>query len=403
MTSNKLRRAAAIVGVGESDTFGFDTNKTSLMLHTEAIINATNDAGLDIDEIDGLFVTGGAGRFPAIAMAEYLGIQPKYVDNTYVGGAGFIVFVNHAVAAINAGIIDTAVISHGEVGHSVRQRGNKGTGGGFNYDPWDPSMQFEQIYGLWGAPAYYAHAMNRYMHEFNVSKEDFAQIAVVAREWATLNPTAVMHSKETHPFGGPIDIKTVLDSRPIAWPLNLLDCCLVTDHGGAVVIASKDRANDFKNTPVWIDGSGEAISHINMSQMQDMTETSAKESSKRAYAMAGLGPADMEMAMLYDSFTYTAGVTAEMVGLAPRGQGTDLWKNGAASPGGKFPINTNGGGLSYSHSGMYGILLLIEAQRQLAQKAIGLPGRQTHAKSAIINGTGGPLAATGTIIVSVDK
>jgi acetyl-CoA acetyltransferase len=264
-------------------------------------------------------------------------------------------------------------------------------------------MQFEQIYGLWGAPAYYAHAMNRYMHEFNISKKDFAQIAVVAREWATLNPTAVMHSKETHPFGGPIDIKTVLDSRPIAWPLNLLDCCLVTDHGGAVVITSKDRANDFKNTPVWIDGSGEAISHINMSQMQDMTETSAKESSKRAYAMAGLGPADMEMAMLYDSFTYTAGVTAEMVGLAPRGQGTDLWKNGAASPGGKFPINTNGGGLSYSHSGMYGILLLIEAQRQLAQKAIGLPGRQTNAKSAIINGTGGPLAATGTIIVSVDK
>jgi acetyl-CoA acetyltransferase len=245
--------------------------------------------------------------------------------------------------------------------------------------------------------------MNRYMHEFNVTKDAFAQIAVVAREWATLNPQAVMHSKETNPFGGPIDIETVLNSRPIAWPLNLLDCCLVTDHGGAVVIASKDKANDFKNTPVWIEGSGEAISHINMSQMKDMTMTSASESSKIAYEIAGMGPQDMEMAMLYDSFTYTAGVTAEMLGLAPRGEGTSLWNNNNASPGGKFPINTNGGGLSYSHSGMYGILLLIEAQRQLSGKTEGLPGRQTTAKSAIVNGTGGPLASTGTIILTSDN
>ena len=401
--TNKLRRAGAIVGVGESDTFGFDTNKDSLTLHTEAIINATNDAGLNIDDIEGFFVTGGAGRFQTIALAEYLGIKPKYVDSTYVGGAGFIFFVNHAIAAISSGMINNAVISHGEVGHSIRTRGNKGTGGGFNYDPWDPSMQFEQIYGLWGAPTYYAHAMNRYMHEFGVTKKDFAEIAVVAREWAMLNPKAVMHSKETHPFGGPIDLETVLSSRPIAWPLNLLDCCLVTDHGGAVVIVSKEQAAEYKNDPVWIEGSGEAISHINMSQMEDMTMTSAHLSSKRAYEIAGMGPKDMEMAMLYDSFTYTAGVTAEMVGLAPRGEGTNLWKNGLASPKGKFPINTNGGGLSYSHSGMYGMLLLVEAQRQLAGKASGLEGRQTTAKSAIVNGTGGPLASTGTIILTVDR
>ena len=134
-----------------------------------------------------------------------------------------------------------------------------------------------------------------------------------------------------------------------------------------------------------------------------MTMTSAHLSSKRAYEIAGMGPKDMEMAMLYDSFTYTAGVTAEMVGLAPRGEGTNLWKNGLASPKGKFPINTNGGGLSYSHSGMYGMLLLVEAQRQLAGKASGLEGRQTTAKSAIVNGTGGPLASTGTIILTVDR
>ena len=186
----------------------------------------------------------------------------------------------------------------------------------------------------------------------------------------------------------------------------MLDCCLVTDHGGAVIVASAEVAKSLRHPPVWVAGAAEAMSHGSMTQMADFTRTSASESAARAYKMAGMGPQDMEMAMIYDSFTYTAGVTAEMLGLTRRGEGPSLWADGNAGPGGKLPVNTNGGGLSFSHSGMYGMMLLVEAQRQLAGTAEddggGLPGRQTSAKSAVVNGTGGSLSTTGTIVLTAD-
>ena len=198
-----------------------------------------------------------------------------------------------------------------------------------------------------------------------------------------------------------------MNSRLISWPLKLLDCCLVTDHGGAVIIASAEKARSFKTKPVWIAGAAEAISHVSMIEMDDYTRTSAWQSAESAYAMAGMGPGEMELAMIYDSFTLTAGITAEMLRLTPLGEGPSLWADGKAGPGGSgIPVNTNGGGLSFSHSGMYGMMLLIEAYRQLSGTAEdgvnGLPGKQTNAKTAIVNGTGGVLSVTGTLVLVAD-
>jgi acetyl-CoA acetyltransferase len=215
-----------------------------------------------------------------------------------------------------------------------------------------------------------------------------------------------MHSKETHPEGGPITVETVQKSRMISWPLTLLHVCLVTDYGGAVLITSPEIAKSLPTKPVWIAGAGENMSHSNMLEMGDFTATSAAASAATAYRMAGMGPEDMEMAMIYDSFTVTAGITAEMLGLAPKGEGFTLWKSGKAAPGGSFPINTNGGGLSFNHSGMYGMQLLVEAYRQLSGTAEdgvnGLPGKQTSARSCVVNGTGGSLSTTGTLVLVAD-
>ena len=261
-------------------------------------------------------------------------------------------------------------------------------------------------YGTFGAPSQYAHAMVRHFHRFGTSQEDFAHIAVVTREWAQLNPRGVMFGKTQSPFGGPITVEDVLEARLIAWPLTLYHCCLVTDHGGAVIIARPEIANSLRTNPVWISGAGESMGHQNMLEMEDFTATSASRSAATAYKMAGLGPQDMEMAMIYDSFTITAGITAEMLGLAPRGQGYTLWKNGDAAPGGSLPINTNGGGLSFNHSGMYGMQLLVEAYRQLSRTAEdgvnGIEGKQTDATACVVNGTGGTLSATGTLVLTSD-
>ena len=396
--------SAAIVAAAESDKIGYiEEGTTALNLHIEAIRNVCAEAGISPAEIEGIFATNHSNM-----LAEYLGIHPKYIDTTSVGGCSFQMHVHHAMAAINAGIIDIAVVSHGEAGFSQRKNQGKGTlSGGGGGDPWLPSAQFGGgPYGGWGPPSYYAHALTRHMHQWGSTKEDFANIAVATREWAGLNPRAVMHSKETNKFGGPITVQDVLDSRMIIWPLNLLDICLVTDHGGAVLIASAEKARSFRTPPVWIAGAGESQSHQDILEMGDFTATSAAASSETAYRMAGMGPSDMEMAMIYDSFTVTAGITAEMLGLTPRGEGPSLWANGNASPGGKFPVNTNGGGLSFSHSGMYGMMLLVEAYRQLSGTAEdgihGIEGKQTDAQSAIVNGTGGLLSVPGTLVLTAD-
>ena len=400
----ELSRAAAIVGAAEANEIGYpETTKTALQLHIEAIKNVSVQTGIPISRIDGIFSAGWSSE-----LAEHLGLHPKYIDTTSVGGCSFEMHVHHALAAIHAGIIDVALVSHGESGWSSRNIGGKGSGrAGPGGDPWAPGTQFSTAYGLSGAPSNYSHAMTRHNYRYGTTPEDFAHIAVVTREWATLNPRAVMHSKQTHPFGGPITVEEVNSARLVAWPLTLLHCCLVTDHGGAVLITNPEIARSLKTKPVWIAGAGENMSHSNMLEMDDFTATSAAASSASAYKMAGMGPEDMEMAMLYDSFTVTAGITAEMIGLAKRGEGFKLWKDGHARPGGRLPINTNGGGLSFNHSGMYGMQLLVEAYRQLSGTAednnfSGLKGKQTKARSCVVNGTGGSLSTTGTLVLVAD-
>ena len=397
----ELSRAAAIVGAAESNEIGYPEERgpkvTSLQHHIEAIKNVSNYTGIPISDIDGIFSAGWSSE-----LAEHLGLHPKYIDTTSVGGCSFQIHVHHALAAIATGIIDTALISHGEAGWSYRGRTGRGGGGG---EP-SPAETATSAYGVAGAPSQYAHAMCRHMHEFGTTPEDFAHISVVTRQWAMLNPRALMFSKETNPFGGPITVEDVLNARLIAWPMTLFHCCLVTDHGGAVIVARPEIARELNTNPVWVVGAGESMGHSNMVEMEDFTATSAVRSSKAAYEMAGMGPEDMDMAMIYDSFTITAAITAEMLGLAPRGKGYTLWKNGDAAPGGRLPINTNGGGLSFNHSGMYGMQLLVEAYRQLSGTAEdgvnGIEGKQTSAETCVVNGTGGTLSTTGTLVLQAD-
>jgi acetyl-CoA acetyltransferase len=401
--AGKLSKAAAIVGAAEANEIGFlEEPVTALQLHIEAIKNVSVQTGIPISKIEGVFSTGWSSE-----LCEHLGIKPKYIDTTAVGGCSFEMHVHHAMAAIHAGIIDIALVSHGENGHSSRKiggggMGNYGRGGGAT----SPGVEMTSAYGMAGAPSGYAHAMVRHMHRYGTTTEDYAHIAKVTRDWATLNPRAAMYSKDKHPFGGPITVEQVETSRLIAWPLTILHCCMVADHGGAVIVASPKVAAGLNTKPVWIAGAGESMGHSNMLEMEDFTATSAAASSQTAYTMAGLGPSDMEMAQIYDSFTITAAITAEMLGLAPRGQGHLLWKDGHAAPGGKLPINTTGGGLSFNHSGMYGMPLLIEAYRQLSGTAEdginGDKGKQSSARTCVVNGTGGSLSTTGTLVLVAD-
>ena len=404
MASPNFKNAAAIVGAAEADVIGYreeltGEKATSLQLHIEAIKNVSTYTGIPISDIQGIFSAGWSGE-----LAEHLGLKPTYLDTTSVGGCSFQIHVHHAMAAIHAGIIDIALVSHGEAGWSYR--GGGGGGGGRGSGQVSPGAEMSAAYGTFGAPSQYAHAMVRHFHDFATTLEDFAHIAVVTRDWAQLNPRAVMYGKAQSPFGGPITVQDVLDARIIAWPLTLYNCCLVTDHGGAVLVARPEIARELSTNPVWITGAGESMGHQNMLEMEDFTATSASRSSAIAYEMAGLGPDDMEMAMIYDSFTITAAITAEMLGLAPRGKGYTLWKNGDAAQGGRLPINTSGGGLSFNHSGMYGMQLLVEAYRQLSRTAEdgvnGIEGKQTSATACVVNGTGGTLSTTGTLVLTSD-
>ena len=399
---SSVSRAAAIVGAAESNEIGYpEIPKTSLELHIEAIKNVSDQTGIPISAIEGIFSTGMSSE-----IAEHLGLHPKYIDTTSVGGCSFEIHVHHALMAIHAGVIEVALVTHGQNGWSARRIGSGGGGGYGGSGASSPAVQMTVPYGFSGAPSNYSHAMVRHNHLYGTTPEDFAHVAVVTRDWATLNPRAVMFSRETHEFGGPITTDIVNNARMISWPLTMLHCCLVTDHGGAVLIARPEIARCLKTNPVWIAGAGENMSHSNMLEMDDFTATSAFASSRTAYEMAGLGPADMELALLYDSFTITPALTAEMVGLAPRGEGYKLWKDGDAAPGGRLPINTNGGGLSFNHSGMYGMQLLIEAYRQLSGTAEdgvhGIKGKQTNAGTCIVNGTGGSLSTTGTLVLVAD-
>ena len=376
---------AAIVGVAECDEIGRVPDKTSMQLLGEAATNALADAGLSLRDVDGLFTAG----FRTTEVAEYLGIQPSYFDGTQVGGSSFIVHLGHAATAISMGLVDVALIVHGESGRSRNGLPASAT------DRQSVEGQFEAPYGSPGAPGSYAMACARHMHLYKTTEVHLAEIAVAARAWARLNTRAFSRD--------PLTIDDVLASPPVSWPFKRLDCCLVTDAAGAVVVTSMARAKDLKKKPVRVLGWGEGHDHQIISQMPDLTSGPGRISGPRAFAMAGISHDEIDVAQVYDSFTYTVLTSLEDLGFCKKGEGGDFVSNGRIAPGGAFPLNTSGGGLSYTHPGMFGIFTIIECVRQLRADFARQGQRQvTDAKIGLVHGTGGKLSATGTAILAVD-
>lgn len=379
----ELSGKAAIVGVAESDQIGRVPDKPALMLHAEAARSALAEAGLTKDDVDGLFTAG----ISTTELGEYLGIQPKVTDNTSVGGSSFVIHVGHAATAIATGRCQVALVTHGESGRSRVGMPPRVT------PPDSLRGQFEAPYGLPQPVGAYALACSRHMHEFGTTKEQLAEIAVATRKWAMLNPKAYMRD--------PITIEDVLNSRPICWPFNLLDCCLVTDAGGAFVMTSLERARDLRQHPVVVLGFGESHTHAMISQMPSYTNFAARQSGKVAFEMAGVTHDDIDLAMIYDSFTYTVLLSLEELGFCGKGEGGAFVSGQRTAPGGDFPMNTNGGGLSYTHPGMYGMFAVIEAVRQLRHDYADEGIRQVpNARIALVHGTGGVLSSAGTAILA---
>jgi acetyl-CoA acetyltransferase len=388
-----LRNSVAIVGVADVELENGKVigGKNVLQIQAEAAKKAIEEAGLKKSDVDGIFVAGlwgvnGPGMLPSVAMAEYLGIQPKYSDSTQIGGSSFEAHVGHAAAAINAGLCEVALILYGSTQRSERSRS-------LSIRPPILTQQWESIWGIPTPVGGYAMAATRHMHQYGTTPEQLAEIAVATRKWASLNPAATLRE--------PITVDDVLSSPMISDPLHLLDCCLVTDGGGAIVIVSKDRVKDCKTKPIWLLGHGESHSHWTINNMPDITVTPAVESGKRAFEMAGVTHDDIDIVELYDSFTITVLLTLESLGFCKPGEGGDFISNQRTAPGGDFPMNTNGGGLSYAHPGMYGIFLLIEAVRQLRGEC---RERQIKdARIALVNGTGGTLSSTATCILGSEQ
>ena len=373
----------AIAGVAESD-YGRVPNLTEMEMHAQAIWRALEESGLRKDEIDGVFCSSHSLGMPTVMLCEYLQLFPRYSDTTSIGGSSFEAHLNHAAAAIRAGRCEVALITYASTQLSSRGR-MIGTGG---RPATIPEATYEAPYGntLVGA---YAMAARRHMHQYGTTSEQLAEIAVVTRRHAGLNPFAM--------YREPITVQDVLNSRMIADPLHLLDCCVVSDGGGAVLVTTEERARDLKQVPVFVLGSSESHTHAQISQMPDLTVTAAAMTAPRAFGEAGVSPGDIDMAMIYDSFTITVLLLLEDLGFCKKGEGGAFVQDGRIALGGQLPINTDGGGLSSNHPGMRGIFLIIEAVRQLRGQCG--PRQVEGAKLAVAHGSGGLLSSQATTIL----
>ena len=317
-------------------------------------------------------------------LAQYLGITPTYADGTSVGGCSFMLHVRHAAAAINEGLCTTVLITHGESGRS-----RVGVGG-FGRAASSLMGQFEMPYGVTSPPTMFTIPVLRYMKTYGVTEQDLANVAVIQREWAAKNPRAS--------YRDPITVDDVLNSDMIAWPFRKLMCCLVTDGGGALILTSAERAKDFPQKPVYVLGTGESVETPMVSQMEDFTTSKAfRVSGKKAFDEAGVKHADVDHLMIYDAFAHLPLYGLEDLGFCKPGEAKDFINERNTAIGGKLPLNTNGGGLSYMHSGMYGMYALQESVRQMRGIA---PAQVDGAKISVCHGVGGMFAASGTIIFS---
>jgi acetyl-CoA acetyltransferase len=374
------RNAVTVVGAAETTKLGVIQDLSQIGLHADAALNAMADCGLRPKDIDGIAT---AGETP-VQLAHYLGITPTWVDGTSVGGCSFMIHVRHAAAAIEAGLAKTILITHGESGKSRI---------GSIPRPVPPSSlngQFEQPFGPMGPPSMFTVPVLRYMKTYGVTEEQIAQVCVVQREWAAKNPRAT--------FKTPITTEDVLSSRMIAWPFRLLMCCLVKDGGGALILTSAERAKDFKTKPVYILGTGESVETPMVSQMEDFTSSRAfRVAGPTAFQQAGINVNNVDHLMIYDAFAHLPIYGLEDLGFLPRGEAAAFIAARNTAPGGMLPLNTNGGGLSYMHSGMYGMYALQESVRQMRGTAAA---QVPNARISVCHGVGGMFAASGTIIFS---
>jgi acetyl-CoA C-acetyltransferase len=380
-----LKKKAAIVGVHEHPT-RFAPSKTTYQIIAESAREALADAGLTIKDVDGLFNAGGGGLLGSLALADYLNLYPTYTDTTNYGGSSFVGHAAHAAAAISAGLCNVALICYSATPVSTPMAGIAGAMAG------DPSSNYENPYGVTIINGY-AMTAQRHMHEYGTTSEQLAEIAVTMRLHASMNPNAK--------YRDPITVEDVMKSRVISSPLHLLDCCVVSDGGGAVVMTSAERARDMRKKPVYILGSGEAMRH-NAAGHRDLMDIATNDSARQAYERSGLGPKDIDMAMIYDSFTITVLMQLEALGMCKRGEGGAWVAGGRLRYDGEFPLNTDGGGLSSNHPGMRGIFLLIEATKQLRGEG-GPRQAKKPLRTAVATGIGGNLGyrhAAATVILS---
>ena len=378
------RGSIAIVGAAETTELGRIPGLSQLQLHADAALNCMRDAGISMADIDGVAC---AGESPT-SVAHYLGIQPNWVDSTSVGGCSFMLHVRHAAAAINDGLCNTVLITHGESGRSnVGRSGFRG--GGAATLP----GQFEAPFGGMGPTTSFTLPFLRYMKETGTTLEQLAMVVVSQRRWAGLNPRATLQE--------PTTVDEVMNDRMIAYPFTKPECCLVTDGGGALIVVAADRVADFPQSPVYLLGTGESVETPMISQMADFTSSRAfKIASANAFAEAGIQHSEVDHVMIYDAFAHLPFYGLEDMGFCKKGEAGPYIAEGNTSPGGELPVNTNGGGLSYMHSGMYGMYALQESVRQIRGNAAA---QVEAANISVCHGVGGMFAASGTIIMGTQE
>ncbi len=387
-----MQRNVCVVGVGLSDG-PVTPNLTATMLEAQSFKRALDDSGLAKSDIQGL-ASAGYGGMHEVALAEYLGIRPTWMESTSVGGSSFEFHTMHAYRAIQNGDVDTVAIVYGnnQLSASGRTLGTGGGGGRSGMQmPLPMAYEFPTGLTLVGA---YAMAAQRHMYEYGTKPEQLASIAVQTREHAMRNPRAM--------YRDPITVDDVLGSKLVADPLHKLDCCVISDGGCALILTTEGRARDLPHRPVYVRGAAGGSTHHSINAMTDMTRTAAAISGPKAFAEAGITPQDVDMFAMYDSFTYTVLVVLEDLGFAPKGEGgafvTD--NGGNLRLGGALPTNTDGGGLSCTHPGMRGLFLLCEATRQLRGEAGD--AQVQGAEIAVAHGSGGWLSTQGTVVLGTE-
>jgi acetyl-CoA acetyltransferase len=380
--SGLKRGSVAVVGAAESDLGQVAPHTSPVDMMAQATMRALDDCGLKLSDIDGIFSATSQVRLSPLALAEYLRLKPNYFDGTIIGGSSFMSHVAHAQGAIQAGLCEVALITYGSTQRSVSRAAASPRE--YNY--------YEAPYKPFLPASAYALAAARHMHEFGTTREQLAEVAVAARKWALMNPVA--WEKE------PLTVEQVLKSRMVSYPLTVRDCCLVTDGGGAIILTSAARAKTLRKKPVYVLGVGEALGHSTISNMPKLTLTAAAESGPKAFKMAGIKPSDIDMLSLYDAFTITPILFLEDLGFCPKGEGGRFVSDGSIAPGGKLAVNTSGGGLSYCHPGMYGLLVLIEAVRQVRGEC---GQRQVKdCEISLAHGNGGVLSSQCTVLFGSD-